>query len=267
MIAVTTQHQLCANSKYSIPDMSESHLVIGEPSAVALDPQSIKILVWNIYKGQRENWSKDFTILAEKADLLLVQEGYLNPLMQEVFYYLRFFRFDFGISFLYQEEGGIPTGTTVGSKVKPFKSGLLRTVDTEPLIGTPKTITFGYYPITGFNKKVLVLNIHGLNVTKQEALERQILSANEIIAKHDGPVIFAGDFNTRTKNRMKFLRSKMQEVGLQELTFLDDDRMSFMGNPLDHVFVRNFSAKEARVLPSIESSDHKPIYLELRLEK
>lgn len=58
----------------------------------------------------------------------------------------------------------------------------------------------------------------------------------------------------------------MNTYGLKEVSFQQDDRMTVMGNPLDHVFVRYFKVKEARVLPEIETSDHKPIYLELMLD-
>jgi endonuclease/exonuclease/phosphatase (EEP) superfamily protein YafD len=254
-------------SKYSIPDLSISHLVIGESVESQFDPQNIKLLVWNIYKGQKKNWSKDFISLAPKADLLLLQEGYLNPVFQEVLYFLGIYQFEFGISFVYEEEGSVPTGTALGSKVRPFHSGLLRSKDLEPVIDTPKTITYGFYPLKGISEKMLVLNIHALNFTSQESFERQILDACELIKTHKGPVVFAGDFNTRTKNRLKFLRDQLQPLGLKELAFVDDDRMTFMGNPLDHVFVRSFLVRDSRVLKSIESSDHKPLYIELSLDR
>ncbi len=266
IIPLFLNYFIWAGQKYTIPDMAKSHIVIGESSQKSLDKQSIKLLVWNIYKGQKEHWSRDFLELAVKADLLLIQEGYLTPVMQEVMYLLGLYRFDFGISFIYEEDGGIPTGTTIGSKVRPSLSGLLRSKDLEPVIDTPKTITFGYYPVAGSQEKILVLNIHALNFTKQEAFERQIIDACNFLSQYKGPVIFAGDFNTRTKNRMKFLNEQMSALGLKELTFVDDDRMSFMGNPLDHVFVRGLSEKHAIVLPRIESSDHKPMYVELSLD-
>lgn len=254
------------DNRFKVPDLQNSHIITGESSQDIFDSQQVRVLVWNILKAKRENWSTDFLKLTAKSDLLLLQEGYLNDLTQETFRSLTGYRIDFGISFLYLKNHGFPTGTALGSRVTPAASYILRTNDFEPFIATPKTITYGYYPITNSSEKILIINIHALNFTKQEAFERQLIGIFNIIEKHKGPIIFGGDFNTRTKNRMVILRQMMAQHHLTEVAFQDDDRMTFMGNTLDHVFIRNFKVKEARVLPMIESSDHKPIYLDLMLD-
>lgn len=96
------------------------------------------------------------------------------------------YRLDFGISFLYVKKDSTPTGTVLGSRVHPVLSSILRTVDVEPVIGTPKTITYSYFPLKDTNQTMLVMNIHGLNVTKQKPFERQLQDAFKIIATHQG---------------------------------------------------------------------------------
>jgi endonuclease/exonuclease/phosphatase (EEP) superfamily protein YafD len=114
---------------------------------------------------------------------------------------------------------------------------------------------------------MLVMNIHGLNVTKLGAFEKQIFEASLVIAAHSGPVLFGGDFNTRSKKRMNYLRTLMSKYGLKEVIFLNDQRMTVMGNSLDHVFLRDLKVDQATVLSEISTSDHKPLYLELTLER
>ncbi len=253
--------------RFRIPELSQSHLVLGESAEQRFRSKHVKVLVWNILKTRRENWSADFSQLAKGADLILLQEAYLNTLMREVFMSLLDYRMDFGISFLYENKGQIPTGTALVSRVNPILSAIIRTIDLEPYIKTPKTITYSYYPIHDSSQTMLVMNIHGMNVTKQIVFERQIIEAFKVIETHSGPVIFGGDFNTRSKDRMEFLRKLAKANELKEVAFEnDDERMTVMGNPLDHVFIRNFQVKEARVLPEIETSDHKPLYLDLILD-
>jgi endonuclease/exonuclease/phosphatase (EEP) superfamily protein YafD len=253
--------------QYSIPSIHDSHLMLGRAEKSELDPKSIKVLVWNLLKAERKDWSRDFKMMAKANDLLLLQEGYLNNKMEDTFFDLKDFRFDFGVSFLYNKDNKTPTGSILGANVDPIESGLLRTTDYEPFIKTPKTITYGYFPITGMNENVLVLTIHGLNFTKHKPFENQINDALSVIDQHQGPIIFAGDFNTRTKKRMRFLRSNMLKRGFKEIAYNNDKRMKVLGHYLDHAFVKKMLVRKARVLAHVKSSDHKPLEIELVVDK
>lgn len=252
--------------KYEIPPLSDSHLIMGTPQNSQLNRNSIKVLVWNLLKAERKNWKRDFINLSANKDILLLQEGYLNRRTEDTFKALRMFRFDMGVSFLYKKDNKTPTGTVVGSRVTPISSGVLRTKDYEPLIKTPKTITYAKYPIKGNGQTLLVLSIHGMNFTKQYAYNNQINQALTLIDAHKGPVIFAGDFNSRTKKRLKYLRDRMKQRNFKELSYLDDKRMKVFGNILDHTFTRGFLVRNSRVLPHIKSSDHAAIEFDLVLD-
>lgn len=260
-------HRWGLAKQYSIPSLSESHLVVGQSEKNELNANSIKILVWNLLKAERKNWSTDFKSMAENSDILMLQEGYLNPTMENAFLNLKGFRFDFGVSFLYNKDDNTPTGTALGSRVEPEESGLLRTSEYEPLIKTPKTITYGLYPIAKSDESLLVLSIHGLNFTEHNPFVRQIEEALALLDQHDGPVVFAGDFNTRTKKRMSYLRNQMLKRGFKEVAFNNDKRMKVLGHYLDHAFIKKMLVRKARVLAHIKTSDHKPLELDLVLDK
>lgn len=249
--------------KYTIPSMSKSHITIGQSQESELNPDSIKILVWNLLKAERKNWLGDFLNMSQDKDILLLQEGYLNSRTQFAFDTLNNFRFDMGVSFLYKRDDNTPTGTVVGSRVAPVDAGFVRTYDLEPFIKTPKTITHATYPIAGSNKTLLALSIHGINFANHHTFVNQINQAVELITAHDGPIVFGGDFNTRTKKRMKHLSNVMSFLGFKEASFRNDKRMKVFGNVLDHVFVKDLLIKDSNCLKNIKSSDHKAMVLEL----
>lgn len=249
--------------KYEIPSMAQSHITLGQSTESELNPNSIKVLVWNILKAERKNWLSDFLNVSGDKDILLLQEGYLSERMQFAFNTLDSFRFDMGVSFLYKKDNNTPTGTVIGSRVSPVDSSLVRTHDLEPFIKTPKTITYATYPIAGSDKTLLALNIHGINFANHSAFVNHINQAVELIMAHDGPIVFAGDFNTRTKKRMSHLKNIMTFLGLREVGFRNDKRMKVFGNILDHAFVKDLLVKDSNVLKDLKSSDHKAMVLDL----
>lgn len=251
--------------KYQIPPMSESEISMGQSTEAELDPKSIKVFVWNLLKAERKNWREDFINLTKDKDILMLQEGYLNNTMKSAFDLLTDFRFDMAVSFLYKKDNNTPTGTILGSRVSPIDVGNIRTRDLEPFIKTPKTMTYGKYPIAGAQKDLMVLNIHGINFTKHHTFVNQINQAIEYIVAHDGPVIFAGDFNTRTNKRLQHLKDVMKFLGFKEVSFRNDRRMraAKIGPKLDHAFVRDLLVKDSYVLGNIKTSDHKALVMEL----
>jgi hypothetical protein len=93
------------NDRFKIPELNESHVVLSEAALENIEPSKIKVLVWNILKAKRQNWARDFLSISKGMDLLLLQEVYLNNLTFEVLLSVENFRFDFGISFIYSNDG------------------------------------------------------------------------------------------------------------------------------------------------------------------
>jgi endonuclease/exonuclease/phosphatase (EEP) superfamily protein YafD len=127
-------------------------------------------------------------------------------------------------------------------------------------------ITYGSFPIAGSSKKLLALTIHGVNFTNTGAFKNQINDAIKVIDRHHGPVIFAGDFNTRNKARMTFLRNKMFARHFKEVTFVNDKRKSFLGIPLDHAYSKGMLVRDSKVVLDVKSSDHKALEIEFAVD-
>lgn len=248
--------------------ISEALATFGWARDRELDSTSIKVLVWNIKKTQEKLWKVEFSEYAEGKDLFLIQEAYDAPLFLDTIKSYDGFRFDMGKSFTYSLYNNHATGTMIGSHVEPEEVIVTHTVDHEPMTGTPKSLTFAKYDISGSDKPLLVISVHAINFTTIGPFKRNMLQARAEIEKHDGPVLFAGDFNTHHKLRTNYLYNMMKEMKFTPITFKNgEQRMRFKltGSFLDHGFVRGLQVKSAEVIGTAKGSDHKPMILELAL--
>ena len=257
--------------RYYIPiPEDEAHYVLGRSSESELNPNSIKTFVWNIKKTQEPAWENEFRTYGEGQDLFLLQEAYQSPLFMRVIESFQGMRWDMGASFLYRIYGNTATGTLLGSRVRPSEVIVKHTADEEPVIGTPKAMTFAKYPISNTHLELLAVSVHGINLTSFASFKRHMEQAVDEISKHDGPVLFAGDFNTRTKGRTRYLMGLIKSLNMQEVKFKHAERRmawKFTKNYLDHGFVRGLEVLNAQVLKDSRGSDHKPMMLELALQE
>ncbi len=126
-----------------------------------------------------------------------------------------------------------------------------RTLGLEPIVKTPKTTMLSVVPLDN-GKKILFANIHGINKGNNKKFFDQIDKVIESIKSHDGPAIFAGDFNTNKKEKMPYLLAKGKEVGLDIIEYKDDKRK----NKLDWILVRGCKVLSSTINYEITSSDH-----------
>lgn len=253
---------------FVIPPLEKSHHTFGQASSESLNPESMKIFVWNIYKAKKDNYHEDFTHYGQGYDIFMIQEAMTTPDVMSSKLSKEGFRWDFGVSFGYRKNPEKETGTMLGSHVEPTRAWMARTKDNEPIVKTPKALTMAIYPIKGQEHGLMVINIHGLNLTSQKPFERHLLQAMDQVQNHRGPLVFAGDFNTRTKDRLEFMRDLLIEKwGMTELSFRNDERMrSFgTGHIIDFVFARGLQIVDSEVLGSLESSDHKAMLFEAKI--
>lgn len=245
--------------KFKIPHKRDNFVQLGEALPLELDPDNIKFMVWNIYKAKEKNFARDFKAYSQDIDVFMIQEAALNGKMEAVLAELPDYQFDMGISFVLRKKGpDEATGSLVGSWVVPEDKGVMISRDREPIIGTPKAVTYAKYPLQGRNQELLVVNIHGLNMTSTRKFRRQLDDCADLISQHDGPVVFAGDFNTRNKRRLKYMYKIMKEHGLYEVKFSPDTRRrsKFSKIFIDFSFVRGMEVKSSEVLGHLDSSDH-----------
>jgi endonuclease/exonuclease/phosphatase (EEP) superfamily protein YafD len=251
------------SGRYNIPDDEDVLKHLGHSSIYELDPTSINVLVWNVYKGAMTAFSKDFKLLSEKKDIVLLQEAYLTPGMLESFLesgldYL------FATSFLDKKFGSIPTGVSTGSTALATSTVWQRSKYREPMIKTPKMTLFTTYRIQHSEQELLVGNIHGVNFVRAYKLRHMLDEAAKVLSNHQGPAIFGGDFNTWTKTKLNNLAVVMKNAGFKKVKFKGDPK-GFLGKPLDHVFIKNLKVKSAVIPYGVQGSDHKPLLLELSL--
>ena len=225
-----------------------------------LDPDSISVLNWNIYKGQRDNWAADFRRYSHKHDVVTIQEAHLGDDLKSILdkddkYWA------LNAAFKYQDKA---TGVMTVSRVKPVYSCGQRTV--EPLIRLPKTSLISYYPVAGANENLLVANVHGINFSLGVgAYKEQIGKLYSVIKNHTGPVVLAGDFNTWSDERMQIVDDLARRLSLEALDYTNHNRTSTFGNALDHVFYRGLEPLEQDTW-HVTSSDHNQTRVVLRVK-
>lgn len=250
--------------------LEQAHRFFGQADELALDPTSIKTLVWNIKKTQEAAWQREFLSYSENKHLVLLQEGIQNQRFTTTTEQVPGLRWDMAISFLLRKSNRAATGSMIGSTVLPVHTAVTQTSDFEPVVNTPKATIYAKYPLAGTAQELLVISIHGINLTSLSAFKRHMLQTRAEILRHDGPVLFAGDFNTRTRARTRYLMKLMSDLNLHPVTFKNGDRRmvwKFTRNYLDHTFVRGLKVQTAEVLADSRGSDHKPMVLELALDQ
>jgi endonuclease/exonuclease/phosphatase (EEP) superfamily protein YafD len=95
-----------------------------------------------------------------------------------------------------------------------------------------------------------------MNARGVEGLKAQIDEALALIKEHQGAVIFAGDFNTKDAQRLKYLDSSLGKLGLQRARL----PAGASDKSLDHVYTRSLDVQNLQYIKS-SGSDHPAISL------
>ncbi len=203
-------------------------------------PETFELLCWNIYKERRRGVVPELERFAARADLVLLQEAVRpDTLPTRSWTMVQAFRF---------VRGGAPAGVATGSVAPPMQQLPLHSPEREPFARTPKSALVTKVPIEG-DAVLLVVNVHGVNFRRADALHDQLAALEPIVAEHVGPVVVAGDFNTWSPRRVAVVDAFAARLGLAPV-FTD------RGGPrLDGVFQRGLSVRHADVLTT-RSSDH-----------
>ncbi len=242
----------------SIPPLSKSSLHYGQAKQKGLSPDSIKVMVWNLYKGEKKDFARDFPQFASGKDLLILQEVVMDDVMPLILFKIEDLDWDMAISFYLKNQ--VSTGVVTASKSLSLEATLTRTVDREPIILSPKMNLINKYSLMNRDEDLMVINIHGINFRNTSTLKRQLEQVETRITDHDGPIIFAGDFNTRNKSRMKMTLNFMQKHGFESVEFANDSRRK----KLDHIFFRDMIINESQIFIDLKSSDHPMLYVDLK---
>ena len=230
-----------------------------EQAAVLDEDNRINLLVWNIYKQNRDTWRSRLEQYAQGKQLVLLQEASMTPQLKE----------------------WISKGQWFGSQVDAFKAfdttaGVLNLsldspskacayTELEPWLRLPKSALYALYPLSN-GQQLAVVNIHAVNFTYgTEEYHRQLKVLIDELSQHQGPVIVAGDFNSWSEERFAVMSKALTSLGLEEVDYQPDNRTQFVtGLPLDHVFYRGLTLETAEA-PISDASDHNPILVTFHL--
>jgi endonuclease/exonuclease/phosphatase (EEP) superfamily protein YafD len=230
-----------------------------EITGSGLSPERISVLSWNMYKQSRDNWDTDFYRFSYGQDVLILQEAHMDDSLSTALSNSPY-NWAMTTAFVYRDNAN---GVLTASRQQSDMHCALYAK--EPLIQLPKSILISRYPIAGHHHSLLVANVHGINFTLGlESYRLQFKALQEILQKHRGPVILAGDFNSWRDERQAILNELSQELSLQQVAYKSHQRITVFGNPIDHVYYRGLEIIEASS-PSVTSSDHNPLMVSFKV--
>ncbi|MDX7988845.1 endonuclease/exonuclease/phosphatase family protein [Xenorhabdus sp. 12] len=236
--------------------LEQSALPHGEP--IFASNNEFTIAIWNIYKQQRPLWQNVLTSLIGKSDLVLLQEAQTTPELLK-FITNSGLMADQVPAFAIPQH---PSGVMTLASSSPIYCCPLR--EKEPILRLSKSSLITIYSLPD-GRQLMVINVHAVNFSLGvDVYSRQLDNIGAHIKLHDGPVIFAGDFNAWSRQRLKVLERFVYRMQLKEVHFNDDHRTIVFGKPLDFVFYRGITVSHASVLMT-GASDHNPLIVRFSL--
>ena len=243
-------------------------------SHTALSHNSIKILNWNVAKNTNERgWMKDFLkILRQHLPNLVSLQEVCMEVGTEYAIGLMEMGWSFAPNFIDKHHNRY-SGVLTAAHANPVARRLLLTEHYEPITKTPKVSLITEYSLLNRQQTLLVVNTHIINFVSLDKFKHQLHEIEAAIARHIGPVIFAGDFNTWNWARGTLLQETAARLGLIQVTFSDADHQQLKrfltSPPLDYIFYRGLKERpfSAKVLSDIDSSDHKPMLVEFSIDE
>lgn len=212
------------------------------------------LITWNVHKGQDKGWQEDLARLSNQADFVLLQEATQHQNLSTFSTAL------FVSSFSFKD---LLSGVKTFTKTQPewYCGGGVA----EPLIQIPKVASVMSFPLEK-ETSLLLINVHLINFEWGiSAYQTQLEQLFSFVENHQGPIIMSGDFNAWNEHRLNLVNNFMQKYGLGAVTLSQDERLRFLGYPLDYIFTRGVKVVSA-TSEVVTSSDHNPLLVEFELE-
>ena len=212
------------------------------------------LITWNVHKGQDEGWQEDLARLSKQADFVLLQEATQHQNLSTFSTTL------FVSSFSFKD---LLSGVKTFTNTQPewYCGGGVA----EPLIQIPKVASVMSFPLEK-GDSLLLINVHLINfewgISAYQAQLEQLFS---FVENYQGPIIMAGDFNAWNEERLNLVNNLIQKYGLDSVALSQDERVRFLGYPLDYIFMRGVKVVSA-TSEVVTSSDHNPLLMEFELE-
>ena len=213
-----------------------------------------RLVNWNVHKGQDKGWQEDLAKLSKQADFVLLQEATEHQNLSTFSTAL------FVSSFSFKD---LLSGVKTFTQIQPewYCGGGVA----EPLIQIPKVASVMSFPLEK-DASLLLINVHLINFEWGiSAYQTQLEQLFSFVENHQGPIIISGDFNAWNEHRLNLVNNLMQKYGLDAVTLSQDERLRFLGYPLDYIFTRGVKVVSAKS-EVVTSSDHNPLLVEFELE-
>lgn len=230
------------------------------PQAEFIDNNGqLDILVWNIYKQSEPSWQQELELYTKDSSLALLQEVSMNDEFKAYTQKSNWFSSHVDAFKVFGNSTGVLTLST--------SSPLLACahIELEPWLQLPKSGIYATFRLSD-GRELVVVNLHSVNFTYGvEEYEKQINELVEALKKHQGPIIFAGDLNAWSLERIETIEKTLNQLKLIEVKFDPDNRKQFInGLALDYVFYRELQLISAESSISI-ASDHNPLLVKFKL--
>lgn len=161
-------------------------------------------------------------------------------------------------------------GSATFSRVPPLSSTVKLSQNSDNFWPFYMPVLATTYALKGRAERLLVVHMHNLAGVGSDRQLELLDEAEKLIAAHTGPVVFAGDFNSATTEKMQNLYWLAERQGLAEVRYNSPFPTPFGNRQLDHTFVRGLLLvdKSTRVFGnSNRLSDHFAIAYELMLPR
>lgn len=245
---------LLAATRAQHADLEACRAAIASVEAKRLEePDVLRVASWNVMKYRRAEAGAMVASLASSADILALQEGLRNVVVDAP--QLRHRHFAEG--YLRKNE---QSGVELRSRFPATLTCNLRF--REPWLRTPKAVLAAYY---GLGKEgLLVVTLHAINFTFWISdVRAQFEAVGVLLNAHGGPAIVMGDFNNWNGYRQAVIASFAERHGLRVASFDPDLRSRHLGVPVDGLLQRGFEPLYTEAVPT-GASDHHPIVAVLR---
>ena len=212
------------------------------------------LITWNVHKGQDTGWQEDLERLSKQADFVLLQEAtqYQNLSTFSTALFVSSFSFNELLS-------GVKTFTQ--TQPEWYCGGGVA----EPIIQIPKVASVMNLPLEKGNS-LLLINVHLINFEWEiSAYQTQLEQLFSLIENYQGSIVMAGDFNAWNEDRLNLVNNLMRKYGLDSVALSQDERVRFLGYPLDYIFTRGVKVVSA-TSEVVTSSDHNPLLMTFELE-
>lgn len=221
---------------------------------------NLSILVWNVYKAREKTFYSDLKKISQGKDLILIQEMIEDQPTVNTFLNLGPYLYDHATSFFMKDE--IRTGVMNGSLAQALSILPLQSKGREPFSKSPKMSLISEFKIKNSSETLLVANIHGVNFEGVDGLLEQVQQVAQHFVGHRGPILFAGDFNSKDQQRVDLISQELSGYGMTRVSLRGESDNTIQ----DQVFARGMSFSQAEFDLNVAGSDHPPIKLSVKLK-